>query len=1329
MPVAEKRAIVLILERLLLVWLLIVALGLGLFRLGLSPLLESSQALGWAVKKATEVEFSFSSSSVNWRGWKPWVISENVQLGDLKIDRLELELDPFQSLATGELVFTRFSLHGLDVLVEQTEQGWQLLGKTQLTGSPESVSSTVTTDEKPVDKNQLSKIVQKLASLSGKDFQKLQQLRQLEELDVSDARIRVKLINQKEIVFDELYFNAAAAKNDKYQILFQGSWIGAQWQAQLELNEQGGQGYFKLPEHLPRQLSQFLDQSYQLDGRLNNGVWFEWNQTGKASLLADFSLESPSMSDGSSALLLQQLQARLELMLDGQQLMVRVPLFRWSDEMHQGELVNLSIDLTQQGQIQASLQQAKLDGFEIFSRVPGLPAAAKNWLDEGFPKGKIRQLQFSVSPEGEMLSAVELDGISVRSVGGIPGVENLSGTFAAAKSGVLLELNSQKMSLLTDELFRWPLPMEYAKGMFAWQPTENGWLLKGKGLDIQTPHARVTGEVYLKDSPERPLWSSWLFSLHQARANQVGLYLPSGIMGRGLVRWLDRSILDGKAEGGVIVQGQLANFPWHQQPDGLFEVRVDATDGEFQFLPEWPALHDVVTELVFRGNGMDITATHARLDAGAQADAGRVWINNFSEPDLQLHVTADVKGPVKAGVKYIRTSPLNNILGEVFDALELDGKLSLALGLTVGLEDGGDTTVVGDIDVTEGRFSVVDQPISLTDVSGQMRFSEKDFNATGLQGIFFDQPAEVTIDYRDNAAQILLESSMAMANLPILVPDLEFLGKIPGKTNFTASYLIDTEKQRLDIYSDMKGVVLPFITPFYKEKNQTAALKVRYYPELLKAEVELQDRLKMIWRKGELKQEGVLVLGDIPLDKSYYPKNQLQLKLKAESLDIVELADNLVWLFSDQKPEKKSKNLTAFEPSIIETVAQSAANQVAERIAIDEQVEQISSAALDVFSNLEFEVASAIIADQIITNAKGDLSGTPYSWALELASDQIIGTVTKQPMLSYQVDLEKLHLLTELEQSQAEVGSQVTLANSEKPTRWFDDIEVGSLPAMKFSSDDLQFEQKNLGKVSFNLLAEHGGNQLQDLIVNAANLNITGFASWGAGSDRQNHIRLSKTQLDFQLTSENTGEALADLGVSKTLAAASGQGHLLLSWRGSPWQFDYSRLNGSLRFNVTKGRLLDITNVQTAGRLVSLINLKALLRRLRFDFTDLYKDGFSFDRLDGDFNIDHGNAYTNNTVIDGPVAKVRLSGRTGLFARDYEQVIRVIPPVGNSLAFIAALAVNPAVGLYLWFGNRLLDKPLEKVSEFDYRLHGSWDDPQLDPISSEKASVPAGQAK
>ena len=146
------------------------------------------------------------------------------------------------------------------------------------------------------------------------------------------------------------------------------------------------------------------------------------------------------------------------------------------------------------------------------------------------------------------------------------------------------------------------------------------------------------------------------------------------------------------------------------------------------------------------------------------------------------------------------------------------------------------------------------------------------------------------------------------------------------------------------------------------------------------------------------------------------------------------------------------------------------------------------------------------------------------------------------------------------------------------------------------------------------------------------------------------------------------------------------------------------------------------------GRLLGLVSLAELPRRLTLDFGDVFGKGLAFDSIKGDFHLADGNATTDNLVIAGPAANISVTGRTGLNARDYDQEMRVVPHVGNSLPLVGAVVGGP-IGAAAGFAVQgLLGKGLNKAASARYRITGSWDKPVMTLVekhAAESAPAPA----
>ncbi|MBN3078957.1 hypothetical protein H4F54_22335, partial [Pectobacterium brasiliense] len=85
-------------------------------------------------------------------------------------------------------------------------------------------------------------------------------------------------------------------------------------------------------------------------------------------------------------------------------------------------------------------------------------------------------------------------------------------------------------------------------------------------------------------------------------------------------------------------------------------------------------------------------------------------------------------------------------------------------------------------------------------------------------------------------------------------------------------------------------------------------------------------------------------------------------------------------------------------------------------------------------------------------------------------------------------------------------------------------------------------------------------------------------------------------------------------GVDSPLKACSFDVDYDLYWRGTPWAPDIASLSGILHTRIGKGEIAEVGAGQ-AGQLLRLLSFDALLRKLRFDFSETFGRGFYFDSM------------------------------------------------------------------------------------------------------------------
>jgi uncharacterized protein YhdP len=264
------------------------------------------------------------------------------------------------------------------------------------------------------------------------------------------------------------------------------------------------------------------------------------------------------------------------------------------------------------------------------------------------------------------------------------------------------------------------------------------------------------------------------------------------------------------------------------------------------------------------------------------------------------------------------------------------------------------------------------------------------------------------------------------------------------------------------------------------------------------------------------------------------------------------------------------------------------------------------------------------------------------------------------------------------------------------------------LPPLSIRVDDLRRGEARLGALV--TASRPSGRRLRfPLRLGDGNQKLEGEMVW----DGEHHT----TTLTAVLNVPDTGRWMEKgLGLPAFLQDGRLESELDLAWPGGPSDFHLRRVAGAAEFEVVDGRLLEVE--PGAGRALGLFSLRSLPRRLGLDFSDLFGEGLAFDRMRGTIELRDGDALIDEMLIDSSVARIRMTGRTGLVARDHDQLITVIPGDGSHFFLPGALIWGPQTGALIWLGEKVLQ--LDEVTRYTYRVTGSWNDPQVERVNTRR---------
>lgn len=275
---------------------------------------------------------------------------------------------------------------------------------------------------------------------------------------------------------------------------------------------------------------------------------------------------------------------------------------------------------------------------------------------------------------------------------------------------------------------------------------------------------------------------------------------------------------------------------------------------------------------------------------------------------------------------------------------------------------------------------------------------------------------------------------------------------------------------------------------------------------------------------------------------------------------------------------------------------------------------------------------------------------------------------------------------------------------------------INSLPALNLQVEDFRLGERALGRLELKARNERGAWRLDTLNLQNPDGMLTGKAVW------QNAAR-HQTRLDFDLNAKDMGKLLDRLGYEEVVKSGSAHMSGNLQWGGPLTAIHYPSLTGNLRVEASKGQFHKLQ--PGVGKLLGLLSLQALPRRLTLDFRDIFSEGLAFDSIEGKLAVQSGVMRTQEPLrISGPAAQIEMEGETDLQKETQNLRVVVRPELGGIAAVGTAALLNPVVGAATLVANTVLQKPLNRLFSYRYRVTGTWSD----PLVSKEGETPVEKA-
>ncbi|MEO0442515.1 MAG: AsmA-like C-terminal region-containing protein, partial [Pseudomonadota bacterium] len=887
--------------------------------------------------------------------------------------------------------------------------------------------------------------------------------------------------------------------------------------------------------------------------------------------------------------------------------------------------------------------------------------------------------------------------ISVDAWKNIPALAQVSGYMETRVNGGFLFLDTQGFSLDAQRLFSQPLEFSQAKAYIDWSllPQQNRIQVRGFGIDANSIYGQSAGNFSL-DVPWKPgTRKSQLYlqvGLQNARAVDHKNLLPKRLP-EDFTQWIHRAVQGGTVKSaGLLYRGGLGKHAARST-----QLFVDIADGRLAPGPEWPDVKGIDGSIVVN-NASALGRINAANYYGREKLKGSFDWNTNNKDSLTINVAGSAA--TASGLRFVKDSLLADLVGDFINQVDASGSMAVDVALAIPINNDQVQAIQQasqrvSLNFTDSSLSLMQAGLRLDNINGKLSYSDQaGFSSNEITGTLFDQAFAMTLQsevYDAGKAVAITGSGLAKTDPLAQWLDQPFMAFLSGDFAYDFDAVIPIEKspQRhptMTLRSDLVGVTSTFPGLFAKSKLQPIASEVivNFTREHIDYDLQMGTFLSARYRNRHQGQQAmsIAVTDAAPLNLPPLPDSGFKLQGQFQQLD----------------GEEWGQFLSAYPR--------------------EQGVKQWPG---DIF----IAVNSLSIGEHELNNLLVSGQREQQGWSLVVDSDNLLGAVylddnKQRPLL---LDIDYLNwppgrgsALKAVDS--ADDGTELTAEALSQSVDPLAAIDPSQLPAIDLSINRLVYQGKPLGSWSLSLRADAQGLELTNIYASAAGLSLVGnspengaYLRWQKASD----LAPMSTRFVGRIQGGNPKDLFDQWDIPPTIESEKMLIDTELAWSGSPLSFDIERLKGSVNMEYQNGVFVQEEASKSADvlRLFGLLNFDSIARRVRLDFSDVYRKGIAFDEVKGLLVFDNGIIQMAEPIeVIGPSSRMTLSGMIDYPQQTVDAKLVATLPIGGNLTVVTALlgGLPAAAGVYLV--SKLFEKQVDQVSSINYKITGAWN--QLD---------------
>lgn len=897
-----------------------------------------------------------------------------------------------------------------------------------------------------------------------------------------------------------------------------------------------------------------------------------------------------------------------------------------------------------------------------------IPQGAQQIIHSVAPKGVINNLEITWFPDKPLIDSLhfsaDVKNISFNPYDETVSAGNVTGKIEGGINKGSLTLDAKDFSLFIAKLYSEPWYYKHANTILNWSFDGERVSIFSNLMKLKADEGDLMGDMMIRLYPKDPLkdYMDLRVNINEGNASYTPKYIPSKAkVSADLIHWLKTAIVGGNIENGYFqYQGALSSKAPPTAHALLLYIKVN--NAEVNYQPPWLPIKGIDGEVFVAPSGVKILANKG-LISNTPINKIKVNIPHVEENATPyLYATANVKSSVTDILHILKTSP--RPISEVFTGWQGRGDITGAVKLDIPLKKNKQPSVITDFTTFNASLNLQYPIPPLTNIFGNFHYdSQQGLSSDLVTASAFGNQIQGNISANGKgspSSYLKLKGIIDIAKLVNWYLPAKESWPVNGKTPYNLDIWIG-KKDQLKLSSTLKGIEFNLPAPFDKTAAQTK--NISFQMDFGK------EQPTKLWL-----DYGTLINAAIAIDQN---KQNLQGEL---------LINQGKAVLSDKKGLQVLGN---FDKINIEDWYNFYEKHLANTPSSQHQfnTDEINSINLLIGKVVGFNIPSQQAA--IYIQPAGNTG-----WQININSPSLLGRLTapQTKELPYYVHLNYLKL-------------PETLTSLLKNEKSHNQLDLSKIPNVNLSIQKLFLGDDLLGSVRFNNTHHQEGLKATNIALNLKGVHIEGDLDWKIGK---------QTTFIGRVFGKDLAKVFTNWHIKPSITAETFNVFINGTWSGSPSDFSAEHFTGILAPELKSGRILSFDESSAnILRIFGILNLEAVTKQLRLDFSDFYKPGLAFNTIKGELEGKNGLLHIIKPLrLEGPSMMISMTGQVNMQTKQIDAILKVGIPLASSIS-LATLAVTPPIGAAMLVADYFLGNELMKIAAISYTVKGDWNNPTI----------------